>query len=727
MNEIVLSGCTATPLSNYLKAIGLLRILTGADATLRGAWLGEHFVIRTKITSEEICDYLLHQYQPTPILAPWNGGSGFYEKDNKGALQAIQSGHSARLAEYREVLKAVETALEGVNRSESPKNEEKQGLLTRLRGMLPDTVLDWLDAAVMISGDGLKFPPLLGTGGNDGRLDFTNNFMQRIIDIMDVESGAPTSQSGDWLAMSLFAEPAPAMIKSAIGQFSPGQVGGPNSTTGYEDKGRINPWDFVLMIEGALGFAAAVVRRAAEEGPGVLSYPFTVRAVAAGAGNLGVEDADSSRGELWMPLWSAFTTFSEIRTLLSEGRVAVGRRQARDALDFIRAVHQLGAYRGVDRFQRYGLLRRSGKAYIATPLQRVSVRPNAQVEWIDELEQHEWLSRFRRFAQGEQVARRFIMLRKRLEDALFEFAGKHAFPTQVQSLLALLGEIQFALSQSTKAHEANVGPVPLLSARWIMGADDGSSAYRIARALASLHGEQNRPLSLRAQLFPVHPSRYDWIESACNANGSNKDPACRVRLTTPWSGRFVRSLGQLLERRLWLAEQLELDDKPLNASAGVGLDDLHDFLVESDMDQTIAFLLPGFSLISEIPETEKTAGGETLPAAFGLLKLVFTADKKLRGVASLPKDQKVPVPPGLVGLLESGNPAQAQRAVQSAWRRLRGSGLAPAMPLTNCPQLNGIDPRRVAAALLIPLSYGATGKLARTLLELKQSEVAESA
>ncbi len=35
---------------------------------------------------------------------------------------------------------------------------------------------------------------MLGTGGNDGRLDFTSNFMQRVVSLFDVESEAGTAK-----------------------------------------------------------------------------------------------------------------------------------------------------------------------------------------------------------------------------------------------------------------------------------------------------------------------------------------------------------------------------------------------------------------------------------------------------------------------------------------------------------------------------------------------------
>lgn len=715
MAEIVLNGCTPQPLANYLKGIGVLRLVARRDPQATAAWQGENLVLRTQFSREELERYFLEHYRPTPILAPWNGGSGFYEKDNKAAIQAISTSTTPRFADYLACLEVAETVLTGFDRSSSPKGEAKAELLIRMRAALPDYALEWLDSAVLLTGNALKFPPLLGTGGNDGRLDFTNNFMQRLLDVMDAENGAPTPQSATWLGMALFGEPAPGLIKKAIGQFAPGQVGGPNAASGFEGGGGMNPWDFVLMIEGALMFAAAAVRRNAQEEEGVLSYPFTVRPTAAGSGNLGVGDASSSRGELWLPLWSQYSSYAEVRSLLAEGRVALGRRPARDALDFVRAIHRLGGYRGVDRFQRFGLLMRSGKAFLATPLERIQVTPNPHGELIDELDQRDWLSRFRRFAQGDTVSNHFVSLRKRLEDALFDLAGQAPSPAKMQALLALLGEIQSALSVSTKGRES-VGPVPRLSERWAEEANDRTPAYRIARALASLRGEEGKPLPLHAQMFPVHPRFDAWIETACTAKGAAQDPACRMRLHGPTGGSLVDTLVAMLERRLWLADQFGFRDKPLHSVAGVGLDDLDVFLRDPRVDRPIATLLPGLSRCAIPKAQEQQAGEGPVLASYALLKLLLTPEAWLHDLANLPHDQRLPVPAGLVAMLASNTPAQMQRAVTSAWRRLHASKLTPIMPLASAPAMPALPGRRVAASLLIPLTYGATGRLVRSVL-----------
>ena len=75
--------------------------------------------------------------------------------------------------------------------------------------------------------------PLLGTGGNDGRLDFTNNFMQRLANVISLAVGKnPPDTSTAFLSASLFADTLVSLGKTAVGQFNPGGIGGPNGTQG---------------------------------------------------------------------------------------------------------------------------------------------------------------------------------------------------------------------------------------------------------------------------------------------------------------------------------------------------------------------------------------------------------------------------------------------------------------------------------------------------------------
>ncbi len=715
MNDITLVGCSPTPLAGYLKALGVLRLLSARHRETRAAWRNESLLVQTPLTREQMEQFFLHDYQPTPVMAPWNGGSGFYEKDNKDALEIILASNQPRLDLYRNCLRMVEDALAGMDRSTSPKGDEKALLLIRMRGLLPDEVIAWLDAAVLLAGDTPQYPPLLGTGGNDGRLDFTNNFMQRLVEVLCLDGKSAETESRDWLRLTLFGDTAPGLTKKAIGQFSPGQAGGPNGTTGFDADAAMNPWDFVLMIEGALLFAAAAVRRNADDPYGVLSYPFTVRTVGAGSGSLGEGDAANARGELWMPLWNQLASYVEVRALLSEGRVALGRKPARDALDFVRAIHHLGGYRGIRSFQRYGLLMRSGKAYLATPLERIEVTDKPRTNLLDELDQG-WLERFRKFAQGETAANRFQALRHRLENAFFDFSGKELSREETQAILVLLGEIQSALAGSSKAREV-VDPLPRLSEQWVRHANDHTPTFRIARALAGLRGGDTIPLPLRAQLFPVHPRHNKWIEEA---DTDAKDPYRGIRICTGTAGSLHHMLQDLLERRLWLAEKFELKDKPLQSPAGATLEDIAVFLQSDSMDQRIAVLLPGLSLCAVPREDDRSSGDGSLPSAFALLKLCFTPDSILRSLCAFGQDEHLPVPAGMLPQLASG---QSERAVLTAWRRLHASGLNPLFSRNDLPSIGGIRPERAAAALLIPLRYGAYAKLVCSVLKKTGVEV----
>ncbi|MCC7152882.1 MAG: type I-U CRISPR-associated protein Csx17 [Rubrivivax sp.] len=702
MNQIALAGCTATPLANYLKALGVLRLLATRQPETRGFWRDDRFVLSTPLAEQGVADFFLEHYAPTPIMAPWNGGSGFYVKDNKSALQSIKDSGSERFAAYRQALSAAEEVMAGLPRDASPKGDEKVRLLSMVRGMIPDAALDWFDASVVLAGDTAQYPPLLGTGGNDGRLDFTNNFMQRLTEVLPLGAEPATTAACDWLSTALFATAAPNLVKKAIGQFSPSQAGGPNASTGFESEGAMNPWDFVLMVEGALLFAAAAARRNAAGPSGVLSYPFTVRAVFAGAGNVG--EGDTARGEIWMPLWQKPASCPEVRALLTEGRVALGKKPARDALDFVRAVHHLGGYRGVRSFQRFGILKRNGDAHFATPLMRVNVDDEHAPGLLDGLDRNEWLDRFRQFARGDDTPKRFLTLRRQLEDRLFDLSSRDPTPAEMQSLLVLLGEIQHALARSSRAREA-VAPIPRLSGRWVTAADDGSVEFRIARALAGLRGVGDVALPLRAQLFPVQRTLDRWMTPEADE---------AVRIHVGGGGRLTELMANWLNRRLWLMEKLGMQDKPLSSPAGAMAEDVTAFLQDPRMDARILALLTGLSLCDIPQDAQRGAGEGRLPAAFGLMKLALTPDRDLRSLGHLSEGEHAPPPAGLLAVLMAGNPGN--RAVALAWRRLRASGLTPHLGGT-LPTLAGIDSTRAAAALLIPLRWAATATLARSLLE----------
>ena len=234
-----LAGCSPTPLAHYLKAFGVLRLLSQQkDPQARGWWQNESFYLLTELDHQALCDFFLNDYQPTPLIAPWNGGSGFYSKDNKQGITEIRKSQGSRLAMYRQSIKLGEQMVG--QRKESPKKEDKKAMLQQCRQRWRGVLLDWLEAAMVIGSDGNPmYPALLGTGGNDGRLDFTNNFMQRIAELMDCSSKHATAKPhvDAQLDSALFVTPVVNLGGGAVGQFLPGSIGGANSGTGFSGYG----------------------------------------------------------------------------------------------------------------------------------------------------------------------------------------------------------------------------------------------------------------------------------------------------------------------------------------------------------------------------------------------------------------------------------------------------------------------------------------------------------
>jgi len=362
----------------YLKALGIFRLISEQkDATARAWWKNDSFLLHSALDRDALVDFFLNEYRPTPIVSPWNGGGGFYPKDNSKAMKTIERQDSLRFRLWQEVIaESKQVLLQSQKLQGAAKKDPKKWILGQCRVRLPDDALGWLDATYVLTSGGAKYPPLLGTGGNDGRLEFSNNFMQNIVLALNLDqqrNGKAITLSQ--LVATLFNEDSPQLIrKRSTGFYNPSSVGGANASVGFNDESLTNPWDYVLMFEGALLFAGAAARRLSAQTSSKAVYPFAVDSSAAGYGtSVDSEYGDSSRSEFWAPLWDRPANSKELEYLVSEGRAQIGRRQVSSGTDFARAIAGLGTERGVSQFQRYGFLVRNGLAYLAAPLGRFIV------------------------------------------------------------------------------------------------------------------------------------------------------------------------------------------------------------------------------------------------------------------------------------------------------------------------------------------------------------------
>ena len=721
INEISLPGCTPTPLASYLKALAVLRLVAeaapedGGDPEATGFWRDDVFVLRTRLTREQLCNFFLERYRPTPLIAPWNGGSGFYAKDNTQGIEALRVSTAHRFAEYGEAIKAGKSVVTRFALKESPKQESKSVFLKALRNVASDSLLRWMDAAVILSDDDPRYPPLLGTGGNDGRLDFTNNFMQRLTDVFDVASGKPRADAASSLLAALFATATDSLSDRAIGQFSPGAAGGPNAGSGFEGDARINAWDFVLMLEGAVLFAASTARRLESTDAAILAAPFTVRSRAGTVGAASASDDGDARGEIWVPLWDAPCSFDELRGLFAEGRSAVNARPSRDGLDFARAVAQLGVDRGIASFQRYGFLMRSGKAFLATPLNRIAVRRNPDADLITDLERHNWLGTVQRYARDDTSPSAFRSAARQLDSALFALTQR-ASREALQAVLRHIGRIEAALNTSPKSLESVRSPAPRLSVAWATKANDDSAEFRIAAALAGL--------SLRdANGYAVLHTRRHLIavSEVTNAEGDRKWESTS-RLATWGTGSLAINLSSLLHRRRLQAVTLGAEGEVLASQTGATRSDVAEFLNGGTDDGRIAELLAGLACV-DLRRLDARRGNAhaVLPPAFKLLKIFFTPESVLQALQWPPEDRSLRLPAEIPARLAADD---ATAAVKVAWQRLRVLGIK--LPGRDPPQVVAADGPRWLAALCIPLTFNETARLLRGLkFESETESIAE--
>ena len=762
-----LGGCAPTPLASYLKAIGVLRLISSdanrvggraADPKARGWWENERFHLKTLLHCDALCHFFLEEYAPSPIIAPWNGGSGFYPKDNKDGIGLLASETVAK--RFTPMAKTIKVASRLVARqklTQSPKVSVKMEFVAALRSEIPREALDWIDAALALSGDRLAYPQLLGTGGNDGRLDFTNNFMRRLVSkkkpfgIFDATSGRPSHEAPTLLGNALFDTPADGLDSVAVGQFAPGAAGGPNATAGYEGAGNVNPWDFVLMLEGAIAFAGAATRRHQGVMESGASFPFTVRSVGAGWGGVNAADENDARAEFWAPLWQRPARFREIDALLVEGRAVLNGRTAHNGLDFARAVTSLGISRGFSEFERYGFLMRAGKAYLATPVGRRSATPSIAARLIANLDAGGWLDRVRRVGRSDEepaMARNAI---QRLEDALFELVGVTSFAAiRIQRTLVALGEVCKWLAVSRRGREAVGAPPPAMSQDWIRMADDGSPEFRVAAALAGLglspierqdgaktgvlsgnknavdSGAEAQPAPL-AKLQPAPPMAAHFAPlDESRFFGGQRRRAWSVDEAPPavvWgAGGLVSNMIAVLERRLVEGAIRGLVDKPFAGAVHARLVDIGAFLSDDFDDRRCAALLAGMIWVRPAWLPVKTPSNvdapfAPVPFAYAAVKPLFTADRSLHRVGALAETTQMPVPPGLVARLRTGGDSIDGRTtdtvVRAALARARASGLPSPFesqraggrrPGAEVGHIGaGLRADRLAAALLIPI------------------------
>lgn len=722
MHELRLAGCRAEPLASYLKALGVLRLVAEqADPEVRGSWQNETFLVSSELDRAALIGFLAEAWRPTPILAAWNGGGGlFMRKGSKdpetdqvrfdkptkmtAATDAIGQSRAARLEPLRQFVDLCRWAVGDRGLVTAPEQEEKRRLLATLRDNAGDEALAWLDAVMVLGEREARYPPLLGSGGNDGALDFGNNLHRRLAEIMDLDTGAATEASAAWLQSSLFGDPTPDLVSAAVGQYDPASAGGANRAEGFKaNSSLVNPWDYVLAMEGALVLAGAATRRLQAAGGGALSFPFTVRTTGAGAASSADADASLSRAEIWLPLWPRLAAWNEVQRLFAEGRATVGRRPVVDAVDFARALGTLGVDRGITAFVRYGFLQRNGLAYFATPLGRWAVDRKPAFDLIDATLDR-WIGRARRAASDAEAPATLRAAANRLARSLLDLGRSSEVPERVQEVLLALANVEAVCARSPSLR-GKVRPVPPLSRKWLNHTDDGSAELRLARALAES--------DLRRRIVALEsPLRRQWH--------ATRDPG------VVWHrGHLVDALVAVVQRQ---AVELSMTSRPSSpVGDGARPDDVQRFIDGDVDDAKLAGLAEALALVRP-PEEGRDLNTPRPRSRLDPLWCMAALAWDQRHVGSEDEGSSRRV----AGLIASGIRGDAGALSRAALRRLRVGGLRhdrQAGREMNRGSLLGPQyatperTRRVIAALAFPLSDAALHALAAVVYQTETIEL----
>ncbi len=795
-----LDGCAPAPLAHYLKALGILRLVAEqADRAARGWWDGDHFRLATKLSRRELCAFFLNDYSPTPLISPWNKGSGFFS-ERDAAVFPLEQSKSRRFSNFRSGIKVSRPQIEKLKLADREvrdiKNEAKQrkknelgkarsrksfeddynvlvcirdvreadeykkllderdeaersggvklrNVLTLLRksnnykrrlkdaelkfkqckaDLIPSLRLhwrgacrEWMDAAIVLGDDGTpKYPALLGTGGNDGRLDFTNNFMKLLGELFDLDSndGKPRSVASAWFHASLWSTPVSGNLSGRpIGQFLPGTVGGANNANGPSADSLVNPVDFIMMLEGTIAFTSSASRRFGSSRSSRATTPFVVNACGAAYPSASADD-ESARGEQWMPLWSQPSTYGELRRLLAEGRAQVGAKAVQEPLDLARAVRRLGIARGISAFQRYGYIERNGQSNLAVPLGRFHVVDRASVELACIEDIDSWLSRLRRKARDGNAAARLAIAEKHLVDALFAVTEHPRSTESWQGVLFRLMEVEEVVARGSGFV---IQPIPRLRPDWVAASYDGSAEFRLGLAFAlqarGFHRYSGVPIdSVRRHWLPLD-REHPWCFATTGTGGGT---SLAVQPDVVMHGRHGLDDACAVVARRLVETEAEGRYLPLQAAprASASIADLAALLEGSiDLDRTLKLACTLMALDRKAWAEQSTAIDSTCderwPDEAWIAIRLCTLPWPITTRSGF--DLKIGTDPAIIRRLSAGDAASA---LILAFRRLGAAGV-------HCTLRAGAaspDTARLwAAALAFPITRGTAKRFLRRL------------
>ena len=478
-----------------------------------------------------------------------------------------------------------------------------------------------------------------------------------------------------------------------------------NSGQSPSREGQISPWAMVLACEGLVFFAGGASRRLGIRSAGAVgAFPFITKPIAVSA----EKEANRLRGEVWTPMWNRPMTLAEVSTLFSRGRAELLGRGAHTPATFATAIRERGVDAGVSEFRRYTLGRTTSSNTFEPRLESrfsLEIGTDTRPATFSTLRRITALIEQRGFPRDSN---RFLGLRGPIESALLNVASE---PLRSEAGIALLDAVVSALDRIDRNRSFREGkirwePLPIEWLPSLFTDELPGVEARLALSLASAF-----PV---AQPFVTYRFGVEWKfgDNFANCTHPERAPARWV-----WGpGELSRVLANVLSRKL-LEQQLDSDKTHKHGRAPLPAtslqlrrwltDNLDEVLLLSWLSRLALFdwrKVPQEVLALSTKEATSThIDGEL--ALFGLLKPLI--DQRPLVIRDL----------SLIDLFSNNTNARTPKVARSLVSLVRNSNLDAALKLAGSryamagARLASFDvsfatyrPDRIIAALLFTIS-----------------------
>lgn len=560
---LALPGLSPDSLGNYLASLGLLRVLSRRWPSMRIAWRDEVLrVVGGPPTLDELLDELV-----------------------RIASTQVESEVSKR--EWTQYDKAWSDA-------QKKGTKAKSGVpLALWQAEAQEAQLPFF-AAHAVPHARVSFNPLLGSGGNAGKRDFSKGWTAAA-DLLAItqkqadeqyqaaikkakedcekahaKAGTKKTEAAHQKAVDAANEKYQAVITAAedvrravvepqddlrcllLGLPTHREPSGFNGGSWFSDatklynsgqaparEGQISPWAMVLACEGLVFLAGGASRRlGARSARAVGSFPFITQPIAASA----EKEADRLRGEIWTPLWSRPMSLAEVSTLFSRGRAELHGRGALTPAAFATAIRERGVDAGVSEFRRYTLGRTTSSNTFEPRLEgrfSLEIGADARPAGSSTLERVTALIEHRGFPRD---GKRFVGLRGPIESALLDVASE---PHRSEAAIALLDAVVSALDRIDRNRSFREGkvrwePLPLEWLPSLFAEEPPGVEARLALSLVSAFSV--------TEPFATYRFGVEWKYGQTYANYTHTE---RPPDRWVWGlGELARVLAVVLSRRL---------------------------------------------------------------------------------------------------------------------------------------------------------------------------------